>query len=95
MEFFRDTNDHLCIEWEQIENIRKRAWIQHRTGENDWAGTRRYLNVVRINDLGKPGGNPTDFPIFNNLSDEQILLTFVYAVNSATGCQTDNSELWP
>ena len=24
-----------------------------------------------------PGGNPTDFPIFNDLSDEQVLRAFV------------------
>jgi hypothetical protein len=35
---------------------------------------------------GNPAGNPTDFPIFNNLSDQQILEAFVAAVCSITGC---------
>ena len=29
------------------EACESRAWVQHRTGEDDWAGTQRYLNVVR------------------------------------------------
>ena len=35
------------VEWEIAPNCLKRAWIQYRTGDNDWAGTTRYLNVVR------------------------------------------------
>ena len=42
----------------------KRAWVQHREGEDkDWAGTGRYLNVVRVDEYDKgPSGNATDFP---------------------------------
>jgi len=34
-----------------------------------------------------PGGNATDFPIFSDLSDEQILKAFVSAVCAITGCR--------
>lgn len=57
------------IEWAQIPNpdpdCYKRAWIQTREGDKDWAGTGRYLNVVRI-DRNRPGlgGSPTDFRFF-------------------------------
>lgn len=99
MEIQRDGNGHPYIEWEQygIEGMAgvqhpKRAWVQHRTGERDWAGTGRYLNVVRCNDPGHPGGNPTDFPIYNDaLPDEQILTAFVCTVNAITGC-TPNED---
>jgi len=65
----------------------KRAWIQQRPagGDKDWAGTGRYLNVaVVLAERGRPGV-PADFPIYNNLPDEQILLTFVYMANTVTG----------
>jgi hypothetical protein len=78
------------LEWEQAPGGYKRAWVQHRTDpERDWAEARggRYLNVVRITALGAgPAGNPTDFPIFSDLSDEQILEAFVSAVCAITGC---------
>lgn len=83
-----DTKGQPFIEWEQVQGAPKRAWIQHKTDpEKDWAGTGRYLNVVRIERLGGgPAGNPTDFPIFNTLSDEQILEAFVASVSAITGC---------
>jgi hypothetical protein len=47
----------------------------------------RYLNVVRtVGRDGGPAGNPTDFPIWCDLADEQILEAFVAAVCSMTGC---------
>ena len=86
MEIQIDGKGQPYIEWDQAEGCYKRAWIQKRDGDNDWAGTRRYLNVVRCNWAGHPGGNATDFPIFNDeLGDEQILLAFVYTVNAITG----------
>ena len=85
MEIQKDGNGHSYIEWNQAGVAFKRAWVQHKTGDADWADTGRYLNVVRCNTPGHPGGNPTDFPIFNQLPDEQILLSFVYAANSITG----------
>ena len=85
----RDGLGQPFIEWEQVPGCYKRAWIQRKTSpEKDWAGTGVYLNVVRCNSPGHPGGNPTDFPIFHtNLSDEQILEAFVQATNAITGCK--------
>jgi hypothetical protein len=84
-----DTKNQPFIEWEQTPGGFKRAWIQNKAkSEKDWAGTGRYLNVVRIERLGGgPAGNPTDFPIFNPLSDEQILEAFVSSVSAITGCR--------
>ena len=86
----RDGNDQPYIEWDQGQNCYKRAWIQKRDEtdkEKNYAGTPqgRYLNVVRCDRPGRPLGNPADFPIFNELPDEQILLAFVYATNAITG----------
>ena len=87
-----DTLGQPYNEWAQIESPDpdgyKRAWIQVREGDKDWARTRRYLNVVRI-DRNRPGlgGSPTDFPIFSDLPDAQILEAFVAAVCAVTGCQ--------
>ena len=75
------------IEWQQANGVYKRAWIQTRTGDKDWAGTGRYLNVVRCKEKGRIGGNPADFPIHNNLSDEDILLAFVHSVSAITGAK--------
>jgi hypothetical protein len=79
------------IEWETGPGGYKRAWVQRRTDpDKDWAKAPggRYLNVVRIEALGHgPAGNATDFPIFSNLSDEQILEAFVGAVAAITGCK--------
>lgn len=87
----RDTIGQAFVEWEQAPGGCKRAWIQHKTDpKKDWASTpgARYLNVVRIEALGAgPSGNPTDFPIFSNLSDEQILEAFVSSVSAITGCK--------
>jgi len=85
-----DTLDQPYIEWAQAEGsaeFYKRAWIQHKTGEKDWARTGRYLNVVRIDrDRAGSGGAPTDFPIRSTLTDAQILEAFVAAVCAVTGC---------
>lgn len=90
MQIQRDGNGQPFIEWTQAPGGFKRAWIQRKPkGEKDWASTPdgRYLNVVRIEKLGSgPAGNATDFPIFSELSDEQILLAFVTAVSAITGC---------
>lgn len=90
MEIKHDTKNQPYIEWEQAPGGYKRAWIQRKTDpDKDWAGAieGRYLNVVRVEELGAgPAGNATDFPIFSDLSDEQILKAFVYAVSTITGC---------
>ena len=87
----RDGKNQPYIQWRQADKQggSKRAWIQRKTDpDKDWAGTERYLNVVRI-DEERPGsgGSPTDFPIFSELPDEQILEAFVAAVCVVTGCR--------
>jgi len=88
MRIQRDGNGSLFVQWKQGETWAKRAWVQHKADpEKDWARTGRYLNVVRCNQDGNPGGNPTDFPIYNDLPDEQILRAFVESINAITGCK--------
>lgn len=89
MNIQHDTKGQPFIEWAQAPGGYKRAWIQRKTDtDKDWAGTGRYLNVVRIERLGGgPAGNATDFPVFSKLRDEQILVAFVAAVSAITGCQ--------
>lgn len=87
----RDTKNQPFIEWEQAPGGFKRAWIQRKTDpDKDWASAPdgRYLNVVRIDKLGGgPKGNATDFPVFSDLTDEQILEAFVASVSAITGCR--------
>lgn len=87
IQILKDGNGSAYIQWEKADGVSQRAWVQHRTDpERDWARTGRYLNVVRCNPDGNPGGNATDLPIFGNaLSDEQILEAFVGAVCAITG----------
>jgi hypothetical protein len=92
-----DTKEQRYIQWQQADITGrgfKRAWIIRHPPEKDWAGTGRYLNVARI-DINRPGsgGNPTDFPIFNNaLSDDQVLEAFVASVCAITGCRLPDSN---
>ncbi len=84
----RDTLGQAFIQWQQHREGWKRAWIQTRSGEKDWAETGRYLNVVwAAGEDGGPAGNATDFPIFCDLPDEQILEAFVASVCAVTGCR--------
>ena len=87
MRIQHDGNGQPYIEWEQTGGHFKRAWIRKSDPEKDWAETGRYLNVVRCQTPGHPGGNSTDFPIFNDLPDEQILRAFVHSVCAITGCE--------
>jgi hypothetical protein len=85
-----DTKDQLCITWEQAPTGAKRAWVQERAGDDDWAGTRRYINVVRIDNGrldGRPSGNPTDFPVHYSeaVTDRDVLIAFVLSIFGATG----------
>ncbi len=89
MNIKKDGKNQSYLEWEIGPGGFKRAWVQHREAtDKDWAGTGRYLNVVRVEgyDIG-PAGNATDFPIFSNLSDDQILIAFVASVCAITGCK--------
>jgi len=91
----RDGKNQPYIEWEQSEGAFKRAWIIRREdGEHrDWAGTGRYINVVRCNSPGHPGGNSTDFPVYgSSLSDEQLLTAFVHSICAMTGCPLPEGE---
>ena len=89
MQFGIDGKNQTYIEWEIGAGGWKRAWVQDRSQDGpdkDWAGTGRYLNVVRIeNPGGRPAGFPTDFPIYCQQSDRQILRAFVFAVTACTG----------
>ncbi|MEX2497371.1 MAG: hypothetical protein WD397_00675 [Wenzhouxiangellaceae bacterium] len=92
MEIKKDNKGQPFIEWEQAPGGYKRAWIQHKDPSSDknWADvpSGRYLNVVRIEELGGgPAGNATDFPIFSALDDDQILTAFVVSVSAITGCK--------
>lgn len=93
MKIQKDGKGQAYIEWQQGDTPwgYKKAWIQHKSDpEKDWAGTGRYLNVVRSDGEGRGGGNPTDFPISSDLPDEQILTAFVAAVCAITGCKLPN-----
>lgn len=82
-----DNNGSAYIAWEQSGGF-KRAWVQHRQGEKDWAKTGRYLNIARTETLeGGPSGLSADFPIYNDLSDQQVLEAFVSVVCAITGCK--------
>ena len=83
----KDGNGQPYVEWSQGFGGYKRAWIRRPADpDKDWAGTGRYLNVVRVEGPHKgPAGNSTDFPISSALDDEQILVAFVTAVTSITG----------
>lgn len=86
-----DGKGQLYIEWRQaaVPGGYKRAWIQRKTDTSkDWAGTGRYVNVVRVEGPGEgPAGNATDFPVFSDLPDRQILEAFVAAICAVTGCR--------
>lgn len=87
MNILKDSKHQPYVEWKQGPNGAKRAWIRHAESGTDWAGTGRYINIVRIEALGGgPSGNSTDFPIFNDQPDEQVLDSFVAAVCGITGC---------
>jgi hypothetical protein len=91
----RDNQNQPFVEWQHIppggggNRGFRRAWIRHpATADKDWAGTGRYVNVAPIGALGGgPAGQSADFPIFNDLPDDQVLIAFVAAVCGVTGCQ--------
>ena len=59
-----DKNGSYFIAWEQPGGF-KRAWVQHRSGEKDWARTGRYVNVVRIDTLeGGPSGSACERALY-------------------------------
>lgn len=84
MQFGTDGKGQPYVEWD-IGGALKRAWIQTRTGDADWAGTGRYLNVVRVEaPHAGPRGQAADFPVFDPEADAQtILRDFVDSVCKA------------
>lgn len=91
MHFGNDGKGQRYVEWEIAPAILKRAWIQHRVGDNDWAQTGRYLNVVRVEvPNAGPKGQAADFPVYfstSQMSDDQLLTAFVYSVCAVVGRQ--------
>jgi len=82
-----DGRGSTYVEWDIASGCHKRAWLQHRTGDRDWAGTGRYVNVTRIETLHSgPCGIPSDFPVFRDgASDRRVLEDFVLAICGAVG----------
>lgn len=95
MNIQQDNNGQPFIEWEQKAvggtgtGGFKRAWIcRPSTADRDWAGTGRYVNVAPTSGLGTgPAGQSADFPIFNHLPDDQVLISFVVTICGMTGCE--------
>lgn len=75
------------VEWDIAMGCHKRAWLQHRTGDRDWAGTSRYVNVTRVEGLHQgPSGIPPVFPVFReDVSDRRVLEDFVHGICGAVG----------
>ncbi|WP_294216216.1 hypothetical protein [uncultured Sphingomonas sp.] len=84
-----DGKGQRYVEWLIAPGVYKRAWIQRRTGSADWAGTGRYLNVVRVEaPRTGPRGQAADFPVFyteEDADDDSILLDFVRRLCAAVG----------
>ena len=97
MKIQHDSKGQAFIEWCQAGSGYKRAWIQRKPDtDKDWASAKdgRYLNVVRVEKFGAgPAGNATDFPIFSDLPDEQILVAFVASVSAITGCPFEPADV--
>lgn len=92
MHFDFDGKGQRYVEWEIAPGCLKRAWVQYRTGDKDWTGTGRYLNVVRVEaPRSGPKGQAADFPVYltsEQMSDDQLLTAFVYSVCSVVGRQS-------
>lgn len=91
MHLGNDGKGQRYVEWEIAQGVFKRAWIQHRSGVADWAGTGRYLNVVRVEAPNAgPKGQAADFPVYTSssvMADDQLLTAFVYSVCAVVGRQ--------
>jgi hypothetical protein len=81
-----DQNKSRTVEWDRGAGGRARAWISRRPPEKDWAGSGRYLNATRIDEPGGgPRGTGLDYPIWNDLPDDDILRAFVTGVSAIVG----------
>jgi hypothetical protein len=85
----QDGNGQPYIQWENAPGSFRRVWVRRPTSpDKDYAGTGRYLSVVRTQTIDSgPGGNATDFPIYNDLSDEQVVEAFVACISAITGAK--------
>src|SRR5258708_6136872 len=82
-----DTKGQPYTEWEQAPGIRKRAWIQRRDGEKDWAHhSRRQISETLYALTKLLQEILTDFPVFSQLPGQQVLEAFVGAVCAVTAC---------
>lgn len=94
-----DKKGQLYIEWEQAPGVYKRAWVQRKNPldkKKNWANVPdgRYLNVVRVKKPQTgPAGNATDFPIYSDSTDHEILIKFVMAVCSITGINLNQDQI--
>jgi hypothetical protein len=81
-----DLNGSRYVEWDRGAGGWARAWISERAKDKDWAGAKRYLNAVRIEEPGGgPRGNSLDYPIWNDLPEDDILRAFVVGVSAIVG----------
>jgi len=80
-----DGRGSTYVEWEVAPHAYKRAWVQHRTGDRDWAGTGRYVNVTRVEGPRTgPSGIPADFPVYRpQATDRALLEDFVHGIHAA------------
>ena len=80
--------DTLTSSGRRLRAVESAPGFRPKMAKGNWAGTKRYLNVVRPPSAdGGPSGNPPDLPIFSELPDDQILEAFVAAVYALTGCR--------
>jgi hypothetical protein len=81
------------VQWDRGAGGLARAWIRKRTGDKDWAESGRYLNAARVEESGGgPRGNSLDYPIWNDLPDEDILRAFVTSVSAIVGRPLHGAE---
>lgn len=82
-----DGRGSIYVEWDIATGCHKRAWVQHRSGDRDWALTGRYVNVTRIEGLHQgPAGILSDFPVFREgVPDRTVLEDFVAGICAAVG----------
>lgn len=89
----RDNNGSRYVEWNRGAQGLARAWINERTGDKDWAGSKRYLNAARVERPGGgPSGNSLDYPIWNDLSEDDILRAFVTSVSAICGNRLSDAD---
>jgi len=67
----------------------KRIWIQYRSGDRDWAGTGRYVNIGNWKD-GRLVGIPQDLPVYRrDVTDAQIVFAIALVLNGTTGAPSE------